>query len=119
MCRCPASSGLEGRHPGKRKERLRTVEDFLDDEQVATEAVERVMRRERVARRLAERPAVRKAFSRAQTERVIKARERTRKRFEIQRINEQAEALSVLRLRSDFTHGIGRSPPAFTWPSSP
>ncbi|MEV8586692.1 DUF6192 family protein [Streptomyces sp. NPDC051180] len=97
--------------PETEEERLRIVEDLLADEQVAAAAVERVMRREKVARQVVEKPAVRESFNRAQTERIVEARAQTRKRPQIQRINEQAEVLSVLRLCSDFTHGIGRALP--------
>ncbi|MFE5868858.1 DUF6192 family protein [Streptomyces roseifaciens] len=98
--------------PETTEEKLRVVAELLDDEQVAAEAVERVMmRRPKVVKRVAEKPQVRQTFNRAQTDRIREAHETTKKRPEVQRLNEQAEVLTVLGLCSSFAHGIGKTLP--------
>ncbi|MFD3539623.1 DUF6192 family protein [Streptomyces sp. NPDC058662] len=97
--------------PETTEEKLRQVEELLDDEQVAAEAVERVMRSEAVVRRVAAKPHVRESFNRAQTEEIRTAHAATRERPEVQRLDEQAEVLTVLGLCQSFAHGIGRTLP--------
>lgn len=92
------------------EERLQQIEDLLDDE-MAAEVVERIMRRDSVVKRVAAKPHVRETFNRAQTETIREAREETRKRPEVQALNEQQEVLTVLGLCSAFASGIGRTLP--------
>ena len=92
------------------EERLRQVEEQLDDE-MAVEVVERVMRRPAVVKRVADKPHVRETFNRAQASRIREAREETRKLPEVQKLNEQQEVLTVLGLCSAFASGIGRTLP--------
>ncbi|MFF4952563.1 DUF6192 family protein [Streptomyces chattanoogensis] len=93
------------------EEKLRQVEDLLDDEQEAAEVVERIMRKEEVLRRVAEKPRVRESFNRAQTKRIREAHETTRKRPEVKRLDEESEVLTVLGLCASFAHGIGNTLP--------
>ncbi|MFD7015368.1 DUF6192 family protein [Streptomyces sp. NPDC059928] len=93
------------------EEKLRQVEDLLDDEQVAADAVERFMRKPAVVKRVAEKPHVRETFNRAQTERIREAHETTRKRPEVRHLDEESEVLTVLGLCSAFAHGIGKALP--------
>ncbi|MEU8727647.1 DUF6192 family protein [Streptomyces antimycoticus] len=102
--------GWKTQVPESMEERLRQVEDVLDDE-MAVEVVERVMRREAVVKRVAEKPHVRETFNRAQASRIREAREETRKLPEVQRVNEQQEVLTVLGMCSAFASGIGRTLP--------
>jgi Family of unknown function (DUF6192) len=96
--------------PESVEERLQQVEDLLDDE-TAVEVVERVMRRPEVVRRVADKPHVRETFNRAQASEIRQAREQTRRRPEVRRVNEQQEVLTVLGLCSAFSSGIGRTLP--------
>ncbi|MFB7076421.1 DUF6192 family protein [Streptomyces sp. NPDC056308] len=102
--------GWKTQVPETMEERLRQVEDLLDDE-TTVEVVERAMRRPAVVKRIAEKPQVRETFNRAQADRIREAREETRKRPEVQKLNEQQEVLTVLGLCSAFASGIGRSLP--------
>ncbi|MBD9730359.1 hypothetical protein IGX29_00720 [Streptomyces sp. H28] len=111
---CDAARKAMGWSSGERdtdEDKLRQVEDLLADEQVAAVAVERVMQREPVLRRVAQRQPVREAFNRAQVEEMRTAHEETRRLPEVQRINEEAEVLTVLGLCHSFAHGIGRALP--------
>lgn len=103
--------GWKADTPETTEEKLRQVEDLLDDEQLAAQAVERVMRREPVVRHVAKKQHVREAFNRAQTEEIREARETTRRRPEVRHLDEQSEVLTVLGLCSSFAHGIGRTLP--------
>ncbi|MGY3056264.1 hypothetical protein ACVWZD_005733 [Streptomyces sp. TE3672] len=102
--------GWKTQVPETIEEKLRQVEDLLDDE-IAVEVVERAMRRPAVVERVAQKPHVRETFNRAQTGRIREAREETRRRPEVQRVNEQQEVLTVLGLCSAFASGIGRTLP--------
>ncbi|MFI6808122.1 DUF6192 family protein [Streptomyces luteogriseus] len=103
--------GRKTRVPENMEERLRQVEDLLDDE-TTVEVVERaIMRKPAVVKRVAERPHVRETFNRAQTDRIREAREETRRRPEVQKLSEQQEVLTVLGLCSSFASGIGRTLP--------
>ncbi|PKW14420.1 DUF6192 family protein [Saccharopolyspora spinosa] len=97
--------------PETTEEKLRAVEDLLDDEQEAAEAVERVMRRPAVVRRVAEKQQVRETFNRAQTERIREAHSTARQRPEIRRLDEEAEVYTVLGLCQSFARGIGKALP--------
>ncbi|ANZ14820.1 DUF6192 family protein [Streptomyces noursei] len=104
--------GRKTHMPETIEERVRQVEDLLSDEEMAVEVVERVMvRRPKVVEQVAEKPHVREAFNRAQTTRIREAREETRRRPEVQKLNEQQEVLTVLGLCSSFASGIGRTLP--------
>lgn len=96
--------------PETTEEKLRQVEDLLDDE-MAADVVERAMRRPAVVKRVAEKRHVRETFNRAQTDRIREAREETRRRPEVSKLNEQQEVLTVLGLCSAFASGIGRTLP--------
>ncbi|MFJ5843238.1 DUF6192 family protein [Streptomyces shenzhenensis] len=102
--------GWKTQVPESIEEKLRQVEDLLDDE-IAVEVVERAMRRPAVVKRVAERPQVRETFNRAQAEQIREARDETRRRPEVQKLNEQQEVLTVLGLCSAFASGIGRTLP--------
>ncbi|MBB1258319.1 DUF6192 family protein [Streptomyces alkaliterrae] len=111
---CDAAHRVRGwktQHPETTAEKLRAVEELLDDEQAA-DAVEHLMRKPEVRQRVATKPHVRESFNREQTEQIREAREETRKRPEVQRLDEQSEVLTVLGLCSAFAHGIGRTLPS-------
>lgn len=111
---CDAALRVLGRKTGvaeTQEERLRQVEELLEDEQTAATVVERAMQREPVLRRVAQRQPVREAFNRAQTEEFREAHEETRRAPEVRRINEESEVLTVLGLCHSFAHGIGRTLP--------
>ncbi|MFD4117525.1 DUF6192 family protein [Streptomyces niveus] len=102
--------GWKTQVPENMEEKLRQVEEQLDDE-MAVEVVERAMRRPDVVKRVADKPHVRETFNRAQVSRIREAREETRKLPEVQKLNEQQEVLTVLGLCSAFASGIGRTLP--------
>ncbi|MEV8324075.1 DUF6192 family protein [Kitasatospora sp. NPDC056731] len=112
---CDGAHRVLGRRvqtPETIEERLQQVEDMLADEEVAVEVVERVItRRPTVARKVAAKPHVREQFNRAQTTPIREAREETRRRPEVQRINERQEVLTVLGLCAEFASGIGKTLP--------
>ncbi|MBV6700216.1 hypothetical protein KV557_24455 [Kitasatospora aureofaciens] len=102
--------GWKTQVPETMEEKVRQIEDLLDDE-TAVEVVERAMRRPEVVKRVAASPQVRETFNRAQASEIREAREETRRRPEVQRLNEQQEVLTVLGLCSAFASGIGRTLP--------
>ncbi|WP_275463757.1 DUF6192 family protein [Streptomyces noursei] len=104
--------GWKTQIPENIEERVRQVQDILDDEEVAVEVIERtMMTRPRVVHRVAEKPHVRETFTRAQTKAIREAHEETKARPEVRKLDEEQEVFTVLGLCSAFASGIGRTLP--------
>ncbi|MCG0065979.1 DUF6192 family protein [Streptomyces tricolor] len=115
MWTCDAANRELGRKPRVAEtssEKVRQVQSIIEeDDEVAAEVVQRAMSRRSVVSKVADNPEVRETFNRAQTARISRAREETRKRPEVRRLDENREVLTVLGLCSAFAHGIGKTLP--------
>lgn len=115
MWTCDSANRELGRKPRVAEthtEKVRQVEDIIEeDEEIAVAVVERAMSRRAVVDRVVDRPEVRETFNRAQSARISRAREQTKKRPEVRQLDENREVLMVLGLCSSFAHGIGKTLP--------
>ncbi|MCF3143793.1 DUF6192 family protein [Streptomyces platensis] len=113
---CELASRELGRKPRVTTEtgraKVRQAADLMEeDDEVAVEIVERAMTKQSVVDKVADKPHVRERFNRAQSARISRAREETKKQPEVRKLDENREVLMVLGLCSAFSHGIGKTLP--------